>query len=339
MSSATLAGLVGAALVGLGLYGVIADPRPLRKILAFNLIGSGVFLVFGIVARKGAAAGLSADPVPQAMVITGIVVAFAASALAVALTLRLFEETGRATLRPDAGTKPSRRRSRRRMTEGASAIAATAGGSLLAAPILVPAAGVLLSFLLGGRQAERIALGLMPVQFGVAVAIASLIWRSGKPLVYVLGGYVPPLGIALRADGFSAVMLVTASLDHAGRRTLRPGQFRDAERSDGKAGAAGFLDSVAGDPGGLEPYLSRRRSVQPLRRARASHLRRGALWFASTAVRKRWPRRCAISCSRCSARCFICSGQRCSMGPTARSTSSFCLSAFAPSRPYGSRPG
>ena len=106
MSSATLAGLVGAALVGLGLYGVIADPQPLRKILAFNLIGTGVFLVFGIVARKGAAAGLSADPVPQAMVITGIVVAFAASALAVALTLRLFEETGRATLRPDAGTKP-----------------------------------------------------------------------------------------------------------------------------------------------------------------------------------------------------------------------------------------
>lgn len=106
MSSATLAGLVGAALVGLGLYGVIADPQPLRKILAFNLIGSGVFLVFGIVARKGAAAGLSADPVPQAMVITGIVVAFAASALAIALVLRLFEETGRVTLRPDAWKKP-----------------------------------------------------------------------------------------------------------------------------------------------------------------------------------------------------------------------------------------
>ncbi len=98
------------------------------------------------------------------------------------------------------------------MTEAASAIAATAGGSLLALPILVPVAGVLMSFLLGGRQAERLALGLMPVQFGVALAIAMLIWRSGKPLVYTLGDYVPPLGIALRADGFSAVMLVTAAL-------------------------------------------------------------------------------------------------------------------------------
>jgi multicomponent Na+:H+ antiporter subunit C len=85
MTSATLAGLVGAALVGLGLYGLIATAQPLRKILAFNLMGSGVFLVLGIVARKGAAAGLQADPVPQAMVITGIVVAFAASARSLSL--------------------------------------------------------------------------------------------------------------------------------------------------------------------------------------------------------------------------------------------------------------
>ena len=107
MTSATLAGFVGAALVGLGLYGLIARSEPLRKILAFNVMGSGVFLVFGIVARKGAAAGLPSDPVPQAMVITGIVVAFAASALAVALVLRLFDETGCATLSPDAWTKSS----------------------------------------------------------------------------------------------------------------------------------------------------------------------------------------------------------------------------------------
>jgi multicomponent Na+:H+ antiporter subunit C len=102
MSAATLAGLTGAALVGLGLYGLLTNPQPLRKILAFNLIGSSVFLLFGIIACKGAAAGFAADPVPQAMVITGIVVAFSASALAIALVLRLFQETGRVTLRPDA---------------------------------------------------------------------------------------------------------------------------------------------------------------------------------------------------------------------------------------------
>ncbi len=106
MNVSSLAGLVGAALVGFGLYGLIVDPQPLRKILAFNLIGSGVFLAFGIIARRGAAAGFPFDPVPQAMVITGIVVAFAASALAVALILRLQEETGTVMLDPDVPTAP-----------------------------------------------------------------------------------------------------------------------------------------------------------------------------------------------------------------------------------------
>ena len=101
MSSPTLYGLCGAVLVGLGLFGLIVHPQPLRKILAFNVIGGGVFLLFGVVARRGAAAGFGGDPVPQALVITGLVVAFAATALAVALLLRLFHETGRATLRSD----------------------------------------------------------------------------------------------------------------------------------------------------------------------------------------------------------------------------------------------
>ena len=99
MSAPTLYGLCAAALVGLGFYGVIVDPHPLRKLLAFDVIGGGVFLIFGMVARRGAAAGFGSDPVPQALVITGIVVAFAATALAVALLLRLFQETGRVTLR------------------------------------------------------------------------------------------------------------------------------------------------------------------------------------------------------------------------------------------------
>lgn len=94
----------------------------------------------------------------------------------------------------------------------ALAFASTAGGFLLVVAIILPAAGVLLSLVLGGRHAERIALGLMPAGLGIAIVIAVLLWRSGKPLVYVLGGFTPPLGIALRADGFSAVMLVTAAI-------------------------------------------------------------------------------------------------------------------------------
>lgn len=89
MTGATLLGLAASVLVGLGLYGLIADPHPLRKLLAFNALGGGVFLVFGVLARRGAAAGVAADPVPQALVITGLVVAFAATAIAVALMVQL----------------------------------------------------------------------------------------------------------------------------------------------------------------------------------------------------------------------------------------------------------
>ena len=102
MSTVTLFGLCAAALVGLGLYGALTHPQPLRKLIAFNLLGSGVFLLFGAIARRGAAAGMGGDPVPQALLITGIVVAFSATALAVALLLRLFDVSGSVTLSSDA---------------------------------------------------------------------------------------------------------------------------------------------------------------------------------------------------------------------------------------------
>jgi multicomponent Na+:H+ antiporter subunit C len=87
--TATVFGLMGAALVGIGLFGMLVRTAPLLRILSFNLLGGGVFLVFGAVARRGAGAGFGGDPVPQAIILTGLVVAFAATALAVALVLRL----------------------------------------------------------------------------------------------------------------------------------------------------------------------------------------------------------------------------------------------------------
>jgi multicomponent Na+:H+ antiporter subunit C len=92
--------LTGVLLVAIGLYGFIARSNLLRQILAFNLIGSGLFLLFGALAQRSD--GGASDPVPQAMIITGIVVALSATALAVALTVRLSERTGGTSL-PDPG--------------------------------------------------------------------------------------------------------------------------------------------------------------------------------------------------------------------------------------------
>ncbi|ESR24516.1 NADH-quinone oxidoreductase subunit K [Lutibaculum baratangense] len=96
MSTALVYALCGASLVGVGLYGFITRAHLLRRILAFNIIGSGIFLLLGGAgSRQGA---VSPDPVPQAVIITGIVVALSLTALAVALLVRLVEDTGRATL-------------------------------------------------------------------------------------------------------------------------------------------------------------------------------------------------------------------------------------------------
>lgn len=108
---AGLFGIAGAVLVGLGVYGLIVSAQPLRKLLALNVIGTGAFILFGSVARRGAAAGLGADPVPQALVITGIVVAFAATALAAAVMLRLAQVAGSAELEdalPEDAPTPER---------------------------------------------------------------------------------------------------------------------------------------------------------------------------------------------------------------------------------------
>jgi multicomponent Na+:H+ antiporter subunit C len=102
VNAGTLFGLCAAALISVGLFGLIVNPHPLRKILAFNVVGTGVFLLFGAIAYRGAGAGMGGDPVPQALLITGIVVAFSATALAVAVLLRLFDETGSVTLSNDA---------------------------------------------------------------------------------------------------------------------------------------------------------------------------------------------------------------------------------------------
>ncbi len=87
----------------------------------------------------------------------------------------------------------------------------TAGGVLLALAIVVPACGVVLALLAGGRRGEGVAMAFMAASFAIVAAVAWQVIAAGAPLEYHLGAWAPPLGIALRADGLAvAMMLVTA---------------------------------------------------------------------------------------------------------------------------------
>ncbi len=99
MTTGLLFALVGVALFALGVAGVALIAHLLRRVLAFNLMGSGAFLVLVGLAQRDDVP----DPVPQAMVLTGIVVAVAATALALALVRRLHALTGRLELPEDEG--------------------------------------------------------------------------------------------------------------------------------------------------------------------------------------------------------------------------------------------
>lgn len=89
---------------------------------------------------------------------------------------------------------------------------ATLGGALLVIAVVLPLFGFLPFFFLGARIAERIALVLLALSVAVAAAIAAEVGSSGQAVAYFIGGFAPPLGVALRADGLAAVLMVMTAL-------------------------------------------------------------------------------------------------------------------------------
>ena len=85
MSASLYFALAGVGLAALGLRGVILNSAALRKLIAVNVMGVGVFLIL-IATAYGQE---TPDPVPHALVLTGIVVAVSATALGLALLRRL----------------------------------------------------------------------------------------------------------------------------------------------------------------------------------------------------------------------------------------------------------
>ncbi|MGP9801035.1 NADH-quinone oxidoreductase subunit K [Rheinheimera sp. NSM] len=83
-----------AGLFAIGIYGFIVGPQTLRRILALNIIGAGIFMLMVALAYREPAetdsqAAVSPDPVLHALILTGLVVAVSATAFALALLARL----------------------------------------------------------------------------------------------------------------------------------------------------------------------------------------------------------------------------------------------------------
>jgi len=88
----------------------------------------------------------------------------------------------------------------------------TPSGFLLVLSIVVPVMGVLLAFVLGNRYVRSVACAVIPLGLAIAVTILVALSQSKSPLVYLLGAWPPPLGVALRADGLSAAMLAATAV-------------------------------------------------------------------------------------------------------------------------------
>ena len=101
MSLALLYGLAGIALVAMGLYAALAARHVLRRLLGLNVLGSGVFMMLVALASRASDSAGRPDPVPHAMVLTGIVVAVSATALALALLRRMHVHEGSPRLPED----------------------------------------------------------------------------------------------------------------------------------------------------------------------------------------------------------------------------------------------
>jgi multicomponent Na+:H+ antiporter subunit C len=88
MSTTLIYGACGIALVAIGLYRAVLAANLIRRVIAINVVAVGISSVLLATAYRE---GGSADPVPHAFVLTGIVVLVSTTAVALTLIRRLQE--------------------------------------------------------------------------------------------------------------------------------------------------------------------------------------------------------------------------------------------------------
>ena len=85
-------------LFGIGIYTILCDPNLVKKIIGANIMSSAAFLLFvaagnvrgGIAPIVTGKPGVYVNPIPAALILTGIVVSLSVTAFALALVVRIF---------------------------------------------------------------------------------------------------------------------------------------------------------------------------------------------------------------------------------------------------------
>jgi multicomponent Na+:H+ antiporter subunit C len=93
---------VSVVLLLIGLYTMIARRNLIKKIMGLNILSTSVFLFLIAVAYKQGGAPpidvpgeyVYVNPLPHALVLTGIVVALALTCFALVLTMKMYKEYG-----------------------------------------------------------------------------------------------------------------------------------------------------------------------------------------------------------------------------------------------------
>src|SRR5262245_29028998 len=89
---------------------------------------------------------------------------------------------------------------------------ANTGHLLVVLSVIVPIAGALICTATGGRAVERVAFVALAATAAITGMIVVEALSTHRALDYVLGGWEPPLGVALRVDGLSVVMMATSAV-------------------------------------------------------------------------------------------------------------------------------
>lgn len=95
--------------------------------------------------------------------------------------------------------------------------------------VVGPLAGACAAFVLRRGRGAVVALGVSITTIVMAAVLSVAIWRDG-PVRHALGGWQPPLGITLYADGLASVLLLATALVTLGIVAHSIGYYRNAQR-------------------------------------------------------------------------------------------------------------